>query len=183
MARTLPKTLPTTKLSPVRSVPFCTSTRGHRTASAIELGFEHHADGGTLGIGLQLLQVGNQADHFHQQVEIGLLLGRDIDEHRVAAPVFRHQAAIGELLLHAIGHGIGLVDLVDRDDDRNFGRLRVVDGFQRLRHDAVVGRNHQHDDVGDLGAAGAHAGERFVTGRIEEHDLAPVGRRLVVRES
>ncbi len=50
----------------------------------------------------------------------------------------------------------------------------VIDGFERLRHDAVVGRHHQNDDVGDFGAAGAHAGERFVAGRIDEHDLAAV---------
>jgi hypothetical protein len=29
--------------------------------------------------------------------------------------------------------------------------------LDRLRHDAVVGRHHQDDDIGDLGAAGAHA--------------------------
>ena len=67
-----------------------------------------------------------------------------------------------------------LVDLVDRDDDRHLGRLGVVDRFERLRHHAVVGRHHQHHDIGDLGAAGAHAGERFVTRRIDEDDLAAV---------
>ena len=71
------------------------------------------------------------------------------------------------------GWASGLVDLVDRHDDRHFGRLGVVDGFEGLRHDAVVGRHHQDDDIGDLGAAGAHAGERFVTGRIDEDDLRP----------
>ena len=44
----------------------------------------------------------------------------------------------------------------------------------RLRHDAVVGRDHQDDDVGDARAAGAHHRERFVTGRVEEHDVAVV---------
>ena len=55
----------------------------------------------------------------------------------------------------------------------------MVDGLKRLRHHAVVGGHHQHDDVGDLGAAGTHAGERFVTRRIEEHDLAAICRRFV----
>ena len=41
----------------------------------------------------------------------------------------------------------------------------------RLRHDAVVGRHHQDDDVGHLGAAGAHGGERLVARRVEEGDL------------
>jgi hypothetical protein len=55
-----------------------------------------------------------------------------------------------------------------------FGRLGVIDGFDRLRHDAVIGRHHQHDDVGDLGAAGTHRGERGVARRIDEGDLAAV---------
>ena len=48
----------------------------------------------------------------------------------------------------------------------------MIDRFPGLRHDAVVGRHDQHDDVGDLGAAGAHHGERGVAGRVEEHDAA-----------
>ena len=52
----------------------------------------------------------------------------------------------------------------------------MVDGFDRLRHDAVVGGDHQHDDVGDLGAARAHRGEGGVAGRVEEGDLG-AGRR------
>ena len=148
---------------------------GDGAASAIEFCFEDDAAGGTFGRGFQFLQIGDEADHFHQQIEIGFLLGRDVDENGRAAPVFRHQAAIGELLLHAIGHGFRLIDLVHRDDDRNFRGVSVIDGFERLRHDAVVGRNDQHNDVGGLRSAGTHAGKRFVAGRIEEHDLAAVG--------
>ena len=60
------------------------------------------------------------------------------------------------------------------------GRLGVVDRLDRLRHDAVVGRDHEHHDVGDLGAAGAHRGEGRVARRVEEGDRrAAVGRHLV----
>ena len=48
--------------------------------------------------------------------------------------------------------------------------LRVVDRLDRLRHDAVVGRDHDHGDVRDLGAAGAHGGERLVARGVEEGD-------------
>ncbi len=99
------------------------------------------------------------------------LLGGDVHEHRGATPVFRHQATIGELLLHAIGHGFRLINLVDRHDDRHFRRPRVIDGFHRLRHYAVVGCYHQDNNVGDLGSASTHTCERFVTGRIKEDDL------------
>ena len=180
MARTLPKTLPTTKLSPARSVPFCTSTvaTGPRPRSSLASSTVPLA--GRSGTGLEVLQVGNQADHFHQQVEIRLLLGGNVHEHRAAAPVLGHQATVRQLLLNPLWHGVGLVDLVDRDDDRHICCLGVINGFQRLRHHAVIGRNHQHHDVGDLRPTRAHAGEGLVTGRIEEDDLATKRRRVLV---
>ena len=74
------------------------------------------------------------------------------------------------------GIGVRLVDLVDGDDDRNLGRLGVIDRLDGLRHDAVVGRHHQHHDVGHLGAARAHRREGGVAGRVDEGD-ARAGRR------
>jgi hypothetical protein len=116
----------------------------------------------------------DQKDHLEQQVEVGLLPGGDRNHDHVAAPVFGQQAAVGKLLLDTLGLRIRLIDLVDRHDDGNFGGARVIDSFEGLRHHAVVGGHHQHDDVGDFGAAGAHAGERFVAGSIDEHNLASI---------
>jgi hypothetical protein len=53
-----------------------------------------------------------------------------------------------------------------------FAALMCEIASTRLRHDAVVGRDHEDRDVGDLGAARAHRRERFVTGRVDERDLA-----------
>ena len=55
----------------------------------------------------------------------------------------------------------------------------MVDRLDRLGHDAVVGRDDQHDDVGHLGAAGPHLGERGVAGRVDERDQLAVVRGLV----
>ncbi len=66
---------------------------------------------------------------------------------------------LDELLTDAIGIGAGLVDLVHGHDDGHLGGLGVVDGLDGLRHDAVVGGHHEHDDVGDLARRGAHGGE------------------------
>ena len=48
----------------------------------------------------------------------------------------------------------------------------MVDGLDGLRHDAVVGGHHEHDDVGDLGAAGAHGGEGLMARGVDKGDLA-----------
>ncbi|OFV93973.1 MAG: hypothetical protein A3H95_07845 [Acidobacteria bacterium RIFCSPLOWO2_02_FULL_64_15] len=55
----------------------------------------------------------------------------------------------------------------------------MVDRFFGLRHDAIVGGDHQDDDVGDLGASGPHQREGLVTWGVEEHDIAPVDRDVV----
>ena len=153
---------------------------GDRAASAVELGFQHGAGGEALGSCLELLHLRHQADHLHELVEIGVLLRGDVDEDRVAAPVFGQQSTVGQLLLDAVRLRIRLVDLVDGDDERNLGGLGVVDGLNGLRHDSVVGGDHQDHDVGDLGAAGAHAGKGFVARGVEEDDLAAKGRRVGV---
>ena len=110
-------------------------------------------------------------------------LRRDVDEHRVAAVLLGHQAVLGQLAAHLGRVGVGLVDLVDRDHDRHVGRLGVVERLDRLRHHAVVGRHHEHRDVGGLRTAGTHGGERLVTRGVDEGDLALVavdlGRDLV----
>ena len=129
---------------------------------------------GRAGIGFQILHVGHQQNHFEQQIEVLLGLGGNRHHDRVAAPIFGQQAAIGELLFDPLGLRVGLVDLVDRDDDGNLGGAGMIDGFERLGHHAVVGRHHQYHDVGHLGAAGAHAGERFVARGIDKDDFAPV---------
>ena len=69
------------------------------------------------------------------------------------------------------GIGAGLVHLVDGHDHRHAGRLGVLNGFDGLRHDAVVPRHHEHHDIGDAGTTGAHRSEGLVTGRVEEGDL------------
>ena len=120
-----------------------------RTAAAIELRFEHGALRAALRIGLEVGDVGDEQDHLEQLIEVLALARRDLDRDRRAAPFFGHQAEVRQLALDAFGVRVGLVDLVHRDDDRHVGRLRVVDRFPRLRHDAVVGRDDEDDDVGD----------------------------------
>src|SRR5215207_3961024 len=145
---------------------------GHDGAAArVELGLDHDPGGLGVRVRLQLLDLRQQQDRLEQVIQVGLRLGRDVHEHRLAAPLLGLQAELGHLGAHAVGLRALLVDLVDRDEDRHLGRLRVVDRLARLRLHAVVGGDDDHRDVGHLGAARAHGGERLVAGRVEERDL------------
>ncbi len=64
-----------------------------------------------------------------------------------------------------------MVHFVDRDQNRDFGGLRVAQRFERLRHDAIVRGDDEHDDIRDVRAARAHGTERRVAGRVEKGDL------------
>jgi len=55
----------------------------------------------------------------------------------------------------------------------------VVDGLQGLRLHAIVGGDDQDGDVRDLRPAGAHGGEGFVAGGVQEGDLAAILLYLV----
>ena len=135
---------------------------------------------GRVRIGLEVENFGLQPDHFQQLVDVGLLGGGDFDVHHLAAHGFDLDLVLQQIGAHALRLGVGLVDLVDGDDDRNLGRLGVIDRFHRLRHHAVVGGDHQHDDVGDLGAARAHRREGGVAGRVDEGDLGAGRRRDLI---
>ena len=144
---------------------------GERTAALVELGLDHRAFRGSLGIGLQLEDFGLELDRLEQFVEVGLLLGRDFDVLDVAAHVLDDDLVLQQLLANLLRLGVRLIDLVDRDDHRHACRLGVIDRLDRLRPQAVVGRDHQDHDVGDVGAAGAHLGEGLVARSVEEGDL------------
>ena len=81
-------------------------------------------------------------------------LGADVDELGVPAPLGGLQAVLGHLGAHALGLCALLVDLVDRDDDRHFGGLGVIDRLLGLRLDAVVGGDHDHREVGHAARRG-----------------------------
>ena len=66
----------------------------HGAAAAVKFRLNHCAHRGAIRTGLQITQVRDQADHLQQQIEILLLLRRDIDENCRTSPRFRNQPAI-----------------------------------------------------------------------------------------
>ncbi len=151
-----------------------------RTAAALELGFDNDAFRRAMRIGAKVQNFGLQMDRFQKLVEIGALQCRHRHFERVAAHALYDDFLRQEIGAHAARIGLRLVDLVDRDDHRNLGSLGVIDRLDRLRHDAVVGRNDEHDDVRHLGAAGAHRREGFVAWRVDERDLVAVRRHDLI---
>ena len=135
-----------------------------------------------LGLALQLEQIGLKQDHLDQLIDVLPGEGGDLDEDRIPAPIVRHQAFVLQLLADLQGVGVGMIHLVDGDDDRDFGGAGVVEGLQGLGHDAVVGGHDQHNDVGDVGAPGAHRTERRVARSVQEGDLRQFLLPLGVRK-
>ena len=151
-------------------------------AAGFQAGLDDVALGIAVRVGLQLQQVGLEQDHLDKLVHAQLGQAGAFHENGIATPVVGNQPVFLQLLAHAHGVGVRMVDLVDRHDDRHLGRARMVQGLQRLRHDAVVGRNDQDDDVRDVRAARAHGAEGLVAGRVQKRELLDVLLALGMRE-
>ena len=82
-------------------------------------------------------------------------------------------------LHHALRVGGGLIHLVHGHDELDVGGLGVVDGLDRLGHDAVIGGDDQNCNIGHVGTAGAHGGECLVARGIQEGDEAVVDLDLI----
>ena len=93
---------------------------------------------------------------------------------------FEHDFVLQQLLSHFLDVRGRQIDFVDGNDHWHTRALRVGDGFDRLRHNLIVGGHNEHHDVSYLRTAGTHGGERLVTRCVEERDGAAVGQRHMV---
>ena len=152
---------------------------GHGAAPLVQPRLNDRALCGAVGVGLQLAHLGGEGEHFQQVLHAHAGFGGDGAHNGVAAPVLAHQAVLRELLLDALGVGLGFIHFVDGHDNGDACRLGVVNGLNRLGHNAVVRGHHQNGDVRDHGAAGAHGGEGLVTRGIQEGDGLAVYHHLV----
>ena len=107
------------------------------------------------------------------------MFGGNIDKLHIAAPSIGDDFVCGQLLADAFGIGGFLIDFVYGHHHRHTGRFGVGDGFDGLRHHAVVGSHHQNHDIGGLCAACAHRGKGFVAGGVEEGEDAARGLHMV----
>ena len=116
---------------------------GNRTATLVEVRLNDEAGSKSVGIGLEFEHVSLQKDGLEQVVNANALLGGNVDEHIRAAPFLGNDTIFHQLLAYAIGRSAGLVDFIDGNHDGHVRSLRVVDGLDGLRHNAVVRRHDQ----------------------------------------
>jgi len=101
-------------------------------------------------------------------------MGRYRHNDRIPAPGLGHETMIGEAPLDSFRVCIRTVNFVDRDHDGNLRSACMVNGLHRLRHNTVVSRHHQDDEVGHLRTPRAHGGKSGMTRCIQKSDTATV---------
>ena len=144
--------------------------RSHRASALIQLGFDDGTVGRQFRVGFQFQHIGYQQDHFQQVTDTGLLTGRNRHHDGVATPGFRNQTMFRQLLHDEVRVGPFLIDFVDGHDDGHLGGFGMVDGFNGLGHDAIIGSHHQYGNICHLGTTGTHGRKGFMPRSIQEND-------------
>lgn len=86
----------------------------HGTATLVESGFHCGTASVHIRVGTQIkFGVRGQQHGFQQLVDIGALLGGNVDEHGVATVLFRNEAVLGELATDLVWVRARLINLVD----------------------------------------------------------------------
>src|SRR5258707_1144287 len=97
----------------IRSWTSSSLTSIFSSASSVEVGFDRHTLSVLVRVGPQVQRrIRGQQDRLEQRVDAELLLGRHVDEHRLAAVLLGDQVVLGELLADLRRVGALLVDLV-----------------------------------------------------------------------
>ena len=148
---------------------------GDGATSRLDARLDDRAASRATEIGLEFQQFCLVFERLKQLIDTDARRRARADDFGGAAPLDGIQLVLSKLAENRLNlrvGGFGLVDLVERNDDRDASGLGVVDRLDGLRHDAVISRDNQHDDVGDGRTAGTHRCKRFVARRIDKNDLA-----------
>ena len=131
-------------------------------------------------IGAQIQDFRLQRNRFQQLIQIDLLGCRNLNFLGFAAQAFHHDFVLQQFLLHAFGLHAGLVDFIDRHNQRHIGGAGMADGFYRLRHDTIISGDNQHHHIGHRCTTRAHGGEGFMARCINEGHTIPGGDRDLI---
>ena len=117
-------------------------------AAFIKLRLNHNGFRRAIRIGLEFHDFGLKRKLFEQIVQAGFLKRGDFNVLNIAAHRFDNDFMFKQTLTHLLWICAFLIDLIDGHDHRHIGSLGMLNGFNRLRHKAVVCCHHQNDDIG-----------------------------------
>jgi hypothetical protein len=104
---------------------------------------------------------------------------RNLAANRIAAELFGDDIVLHQFFFDFARIGAGFIHLIDGDDDRAVGGFGVANGFDGLRHDAIIGGHDENDDIGHRSAAGSHRGEGRVPRGVDDRDLLAMDFLLI----
>ena len=140
------------------------------TPAFFHFGFDDRATCSSFGGRLKLKQFRLQLDCFLQFFHAVAGQRGDMGTLNITTQVFDLDLMRQQFGLNFIRIDTRLVALVDGDNDRDIGRFGVSNCFNGLWHQAVVGGDHENDDIGDIGAPSPHFSKCCMTRSIEEAD-------------
>ena len=153
--------------------------RGDGSLALVKLCLNHQASCVAVRVCLEFLHVCREKNHVEKVIDTFVRLRGNRADNRIAAPVFRNQLILHELLLDALNVCIRLIHLVDSHNNLYIGSLCMADCLNRLRHDAVIRSDNQNRNVRCLGTAHTHCREGLVAGCVEEGNQSVVRLDLV----
>ena len=143
----------------------------NRSAAAVELRLNNDTLCTTVGICLELLNIGYEQYALQEIVNTLSCQSRYGNADGISAPLLGNKTVLCQLLLDLIGISGGLIHLIDSNNNVDLRCFCVVDRLNGLGHNAVVCCYDKDCDIGCHCTACTHCGKRCVTGGIEEGDV------------
>ena len=148
--------------------------RSYRAFSFIQFCLDHKTSGSSVWICLQFCHFRCQQDHLQQGIDPLAGMSGNRHEDGTAAPVFRNQLVFRKLLFYSFHIGTRFIDLVDSNNDFHSCCLGMIDCFNSLRHNTIVGCYYQHGNIRGIGSSHTHGGKSLMSRRIQESDLLTI---------
>ena len=149
-----------------RAVPY--DKRGGKSALLVAVCFYHEALCECSRVGLVFVHFGNEQNHIKKLIHASAVFCRDGRPRHIAPEFLEVYALLHDGTLCAFNIRIGLVYLIDGNDERDTGFTDLCERFQCLRFHTVVGGDDKYRDVGDICAARAYRGECRVPGCVNK---------------
>ena len=140
----------------------------HRTSSLIQFRLDNHSIGFSIRVGFQLQDIRFERDVLQKffQSFSGLRRYRTADG--ASAVILRNEIVGHEFLLYLVDICRRLINLINGNNHFRVGRLRMINGLNGLRFNAVIRSYNQYGNIRRLGTAHTHRREGLMSRRIEE---------------